>query len=188
MLTKSKVGLLFGAAIVGAVGVGFWDHMVQATVQKLADQNIANQKQDPAVDPHILGIHGKWSDPRIDEDGPRSAKDLAEIAKADEIARPIFETPGGAYTAQDIAMNGTRPPFERFNRFAFNPKMKAFPAQPLDPITLTKTGGALDWYVGGKLYHFASVASLEEFVIRAKKDPKSVPPPEMFVVPGKPVD
>jgi YHS domain-containing protein len=66
--------------------------------------------------------------------------------------------------------------------------MKPFPAQPFDPITQTKCASAFDWYVGGKLYHFSSIASLEAFVINAKTDPRPLPSPDKFITPGKPVE
>jgi hypothetical protein len=188
MRKKRNVFILLGAAAVGAVSVNFWDTSVQRLQLKLVEKALAANKITPAADIHSLGFHGQWADIHMDEDPPYSPAQQKLIAEADAKARPIFATPGGAYTKEDIALNGTTPPYERFHRFQFLAIMKPYPAQPFDPITHTKTGGAFAWYVGGKLYHFASIGSLEAFVVMAKTQPGPLPAPEAFIVPGKPVE
>lgn len=183
-----NVFLLLGAAAVGAAGMWYWDDNVQKFQVHLVEQQLAKGIVQPAADVHTIGLHGEFADVHAhhhDDDGdegtPLTADQQKRMAIADAKARELFSTPGGAYTAEDIARNGTVPPSERFEKVEFLYSMKAHEGQPVDPILATKTAGAYDWYVGGKRYHFASIASIEEFVIRAKRDPKSILPPDRYV-------
>jgi YHS domain-containing protein len=73
------------------------------------------------------------------------------------------------------------PPSIRFKEVIFMYQMVGLPEQPIDPITGTRTCGAFDWTIGGQVYHFCSIPTLEEFVARAKRDPKSILPTTAYV-------
>lgn len=201
---KSKQALdiviIVVAIAIGAGGMWFWDDQNFKNNQRLVEQQILSNFTAPAVDIHKLGLHGQFADNPLynhehnhddpvheDDEVPLTPEQQKEMDAADAKARILFGTPGGAYTAEDIKLNGNWTPWERFHKVAFQPNLKPFPTQPIDPIMRTKTHNAFNWYIGGKVYHFCSVPTLEEFVMRAKKDPSSVRPPEEYVQPGKPV-
>lgn len=178
-------GLFLLIAAAGLGGFGMWkfddyqfkhqDSAIQAQLEKGVRYT--------AVDVHKLGLHGTWIDVHHDIDcgDLPSEKEKLEVGLADAKAKDLFDTPGGAYTAEDIKVNGLVPPSIRFNAVIVPYIIKGIPGQPIDPILKTRSCGAYDWSVGGQIYHFASVPSLEEFVMRAKADPKSVLPPSAYV-------
>ncbi|AIE87792.1 hypothetical protein OP10G_4424 [Fimbriimonas ginsengisoli Gsoil 348] len=188
-----KVFILLGAAGVGATAMWFWDDSVQKFQVHLVEQQLLSGIQQPAVDIHKVGFHGAFADLHAhhheegaahhddDEEVKLAPAKEKQLAEADAKARELFASPGGAYTQADIELNGKVPPSERFEKVEFLYSMKPYPGQPIDPILKTKTGGAFDWYIGGKKYHFSSVATIEEFVLRAKKDPSSIQSPEHYV-------
>jgi YHS domain-containing protein len=183
--------VLIGAATAGAIGMWFWDDSVQKFQVHLVEQQLLKGVQHPLVDIHKIGLHGEFADSHAhhheDGDGHEDHEDgltpdqEKRMADADAKARQLFATPGGAYTKADIERNGSTPPSERFDKVEFLYSMKAHEGDPIDPILGTKTAGAFNWSIGGKTYHFASIASLEEFVMRAKKDPSSILPPSHYV-------
>lgn len=172
------------AGLLGAAGMKYWDYSVQQFQLKLVEKELAQQRLQPAVDVHQLGLHGAWVDPGKDGEEPvRTASDKAAIETRNAEARKLFTTPGGAYTLADIQKNGALPPFERFHRYQYQFAMRPFPGEPMDPITLTKASPAFSWFIGGKQYHFASIASLEQFVAVAKEEPSRIKPPEAYITP-----
>lgn len=207
----SNLALLLVAASLGAGAMWFWDDSVAKQNQRIVEKQLASNFTTPKVDVHKLGLHGPFVDIPIDAalhahdesdhehtDGDEhehehehAAPVLSETQKkamreADERALEVFGRPGGGYTLDDIAKNGIVPPYERFHRVVFKYDLRAFPGEPIDPLTGTKTHAAFDWWVNGALYHFSCVPTLEEFVMRAKKDAKSIPNPEQFVEPPRP--
>jgi len=191
-----NVFILVGAITAGATGMWFWDDSVQKFQVKLVEQQLLAGIKQPTVDIQTIGFHGatagrhthhhdhdheEGADHHHDDDVPLTPEQTKQLEIADAKATALFSTPGGAYTKDDIAKNGSIPPHERFDRVEFLYSMKAHEGDPIDPILHTKTAGAFDWYVNGQVYHFASIASLEEFVIRAKQDPKSIQSPDHYV-------
>lgn len=175
--------MLVAAASVGAKVMWYIDDREAKNLDQQVFSQLLKGARYTAVDVHKIGLHGKWVDVHHDEDcgDLPSPQEQQEVAIANAKARSIFTTPGGAYTASDIRLNGTITPYERFNGVMFMYSQKAKVGEPIDPITQTKTSGAFDWYVGGKCYHFSSIPSLEQFVIQAKSNPKSILPPEAYV-------
>jgi len=186
MGTTGKVIAFFVTVAAGAAGMGYWDHTIQQFQQHMVEKELADQVLQPAVDVHKIGLHGPWADVLGEDEAWSAPKDVQGIEDANAKAKSIFSTPGGAYTQKDIALNGTTPPYERFHRIRYQFAMRPFPGQPIDPILKTKASPAFSWFVGGQRYHFASIASMEEFVIRAKKDPSSILPADQYIEPGTP--
>lgn len=194
MKKVANLFILFAAMAVGGVAVKFWDDAVQRGTEKLIEAQLMRDVRQPNVDIHKIGLHGPFIDLHVghllhegevegehDDDVHLTPDQMKRLREAEAKAKEVFGTPGGAYTKEDIAKNGTIPPAQRFGDVQFLYTMKAFPGQATDPILGTKVSGAFDWYVGGQCYHFASVPSLEEFVMRAKKDPSSVMPASHYV-------
>jgi len=102
-------------------------------------------------------------------------------ALADEEARKLFLTPGGAYTEDDIAANGRQTAARKFR--AFVPTHDLFPkaGDRTCPITLTKANPKCTWVVGGKTYEFCCPPCVEEFVKLAKNQPEKVQDPDQYV-------
>ncbi|HUY90544.1 MAG TPA: hypothetical protein VMV10_17535 [Pirellulales bacterium] len=113
-------------------------------------------------------------------DGPAHAEEMPD-ALADEEARKLFLTPGGAYTESDIAANRRQTAAQKFR--AFTPAHDLFPkpGDKLCPITLTKANAKCTWVVGGKTYEFCCPPCVEEFVKLAKNDPEKLQDPEKYV-------
>lgn len=191
--------IILGAVAVGAAGMWFWDDQNFKNNQNLVEKELLENFTQTKVDLHKVGIHGVFldnplynhthnhDDPNHEEDDvPLTPAQEKEMDAADAKSVALFSTPGGAYTAEDIKKNGTRTPWERFSKVIFAYNLRPFPGQPIDPISGTKIHHAFDWMVGGKPYHFCSVPTLEEFVMRAKNDPSSIKPPEAYIQPGEP--
>jgi len=191
--------IIVGAVAVGAGAMWFWDDQNFKNNQRIVEAQLAENFTTPKVDMHKVGFHGIFIDNPLynhihnhddplheEDDAPLTPEQQKEMDEADGKAKALFGTPGGAYTAEDIKRNGTLTPWERFGKVIFAYNLKPFPAQPIDPISGTKIHHAFDWMIGGKPYHFCSVPTLEEFVLRAKTDPSSIKPPEAYIEPGEP--
>lgn len=185
VFNRNNVFQLFGMAIVGAGCMYGWDYSVAVNQQHIVEKELTDQRVTPAVDIHKVGLHGAWCDADADGFEPkRTVEDLKGIAVADAEAAIIFSTPGGKYTLDDIKRNGKQAPFARFHAYQFSYTQRPFPTQYFDPISKTKTSPIFNWYVGGQMYHFASIATLEEFVMRAKKSTAPLPSPDTFIKGG----
>lgn len=99
---------------------------------------------------------------------------------ADE-ERAVFLTPGGLYTAADIAANGPATPAAKYkgipSRHDDNPK----PGDTICPVSKTKANPRFTWQVGGKTYEFCCVPCVEEFVGTAKDNPGDIKDPKDYV-------
>lgn len=100
---------------------------------------------------------------------------------ADDEARKLFLTPGGAYSEADIAANGRQTAAQKFRSFV--PKHDLFPkpGDKICPITLTKANANCTWVIGGKTYEFCCPPCVEEFVKLAKQEPEKLQEPERYV-------
>lgn len=99
----------------------------------------------------------------------------------DEAARELYLTAGGAYTAEDIAANGTVTASQKY--FGFQSAHDSNPrvGDPICPITSTKANPACVWIVGGREYQFCCPPCIDEFVARAKKDAANIKTPAEYV-------
>ncbi len=103
----------------------------------------------------------------------------SELGSAE--ARELFLTPGGKYTAADIAANGNQTASQKFRGFVPKHDLKPKVSDKICPITLTKTNPQCTWIVGGKTYEFCCPPCVEEFVKLAKEQPEEVKEPADYV-------
>jgi len=102
-------------------------------------------------------------------------------AMADDEARALYLTPGGIYTAADIAANGNQTGSQKFRGFVPKHDLKPKVGDKICPITLTKANPQCTWIVGGKTYEFCCPPCVEEFVKLAKEQPEEVKEPADYV-------
>lgn len=93
----------------------------------------------------------------------------------------LYLTPGGRYTAADIAANGNRTASEAFKGFSAAHDHKPKAGDRLCPVTLTKANPACTWVVGGQRYEFCCPPCVDEFVALAKEKPDQIKPPGEYV-------
>lgn len=103
------------------------------------------------------------------------------IKVADDEERRLYLTPGGKYTAADIAANGNQTASERFKGFSAKHDHDPKPGDRLCPVTLTKANPACTWVVGGERYEFCCPPCVDEFVKLAKEKPDQVKPVAEYV-------
>lgn len=72
----------------------------------------------------------------------------------DDEERQLYLTPGGAYTADDIAANGRRTASEKFKGFRAKHDLHPKAGDRLCPVTNTKANPHCAWVIGGKTYTF----------------------------------
>ena len=95
--------------------------------------------------------------------------------------RDLFLTPGGAYTAADIAANGSTTPDQKFQGMMANHHLNPKKGTYTCPITKTQANSKFAWIVGGKKYLFCCPPCVTEFVKQAKADPKSIKAPAAYL-------
>ena len=99
----------------------------------------------------------------------------------DDEERRLYLTPGGDYTAADIAANGRRTASDRFKGFRAKHDQHPKAGDRLCPVTNTKAHPDCSWVVGGKTYTFCCPPCVDEFVRQAKEKPGTIRPPEEYV-------
>jgi YHS domain-containing protein len=95
--------------------------------------------------------------------------------------KALFLTPGGLYTASDIAANGGTVPRLKFVGVMANHDMNPKKGDRLCPITNTRANPKFTWVIGGNTYQFCCPPCVEEFIKKAKEAPSTIPAPEAFV-------
>ena len=100
---------------------------------------------------------------------------------ADNEARQLYLTPGGAYTEADIEANGRQTAAQKYVGFRAQHDFSPAPGDAICPITRTKANPECTWVIGGKTYEFCCPPCIDEFVILAKEDPDRLLPPEAYV-------
>ena len=95
--------------------------------------------------------------------------------------KALFLTPGGAYTAADIAANGNTSAYLKYANVVPAHDTQVKKGDAVCPISETKPNPALTWQVGGKKYTFCCPPCIAEFVKKAKTDPASIKSPEEYV-------
>lgn len=118
--------------------------------------------------------------------GFRTALDVHEEASMpakveDEEERRLYLTPGGRYTAADIAANGTVTASQKYSSFRAAHDLKPRPGDKLCPVTFTKANPRCTWVIAGQTYEFCCPPCIDEFVQQAKSEPDSLQPPEAFI-------
>jgi YHS domain-containing protein len=92
-------------------------------------------------------------------------------------AKSLFLTPGGKYTAEDIAANGRTTATQKYGSQMSMHNAHPKPGDRICPITDTVANPKFSWVVSGKKYLFCCPPCIEEFVKQAKEKPKSVKEP-----------
>lgn len=101
--------------------------------------------------------------------------------KGTDEEQSLFLTPGGLYTAADIAANGATVPTVKYKgiRAAHDDNPK--PGDAICPISKTKANPKFTWVVGGRSYQFCCIPCIEEFVVLAKEKPGEIKDPKDYV-------
>lgn len=101
-------------------------------------------------------------------------------AVGDAEAQRLFLTPGGLYTAADIAANGRQTATQKYGSQMSQHNAHPKPGERLCPISETAASPKFAWIIGGKTYLFCCPPCIEEFVKRAKEKPASIKSPESY--------
>lgn len=100
---------------------------------------------------------------------------------ANDAERELYLTPGGLYTAADIAANGNVTASEKFKGIKSEHDMKPKTGDKLCPISGTKANAKFMWVIGGKQYEFCCPPCVDEFLASAKTATDPLPDPESFI-------
>ncbi len=100
---------------------------------------------------------------------------------ADNAERELYLTPGGRYTASDIAANGTVTASQKFKGIKSAHNMNPKVGERICPITQTLANPAFTWVIDGKPYLFCCPPCVDEFVKMAKASTEALADPESFV-------
>ena len=101
--------------------------------------------------------------------------------KGSDEEQKLFLTPGGLYTAADIAANGTTVPTVKYKGIRAQHDDNPKSGEKICPISRTKANPKFTWVVGGKTYEFCCVPCVEEFVVLAKEKSAEVKDPSEYV-------
>jgi hypothetical protein len=93
----------------------------------------------------------------------------------------LYRTPGGKYTEADIQANGNEAAPRKFEGFQANHDARPMPGDKICPVSRTKANPKCAWIVGGKTYEFCCPPCIDEFIRRAKEQPKLIKDPEQYV-------
>jgi YHS domain-containing protein len=105
-------------------------------------------------------------------------------AVTSDTAQRLFLTPGGLYTADDVAANGTATATQKYGSQMSMHNAHPKPGDRICPITDTVANPKFSWIIGGKSYQFCCPPCIEEFVKKAKEKPQSIKAPETYRQPG----
>lgn len=94
--------------------------------------------------------------------------------------RDLYLTPGGAYTAADIAANGSVTASQKYQGFRSNHDSHPQAGERICPISNTKASAACTWIIAGEEYQFCCPPCIDEFVARAKQHPQLIKPAEQY--------
>lgn len=92
----------------------------------------------------------------------------------------LYLTPGGKYTAADIAANGSVTASAKFDGIQAAHDLKPRPGDAICPVTLTKASPKFTWVVGGQSYQFCCPPCVDEFVQTAKDHPQEIQAPGAY--------
>ena len=100
---------------------------------------------------------------------------------ANEAERELYLTPGGRYTAEDIAANGNVTASQKFRGVKSEHNMKPGSGDMLCPISGTKANPKFTWIIDGKGYEFCCPPCIDEFLTSAKASTDPLPDPDSFI-------
>jgi hypothetical protein len=125
--------------------------------------------------------------PSIEIDGQRyrfsfaTTEPLMPRKVTNEAERELYLTPGGVYTVEDIAANGSVTASAKYDNFHSEHDSNPTPGDQICPITNTKANPACTWIVGGEEYQFCCPPCIDEFVKHAKEQPETIKSPGQYV-------
>jgi hypothetical protein len=146
-------------------------------LQKLV--RILDRLVGPAI---IVLIIGLWISTRS---GPAPTDDVQSgvempVKVLDDAERDLYLTPGGKYTAADIAANGRMTASQRYRDFHARHDANPQPGDLLCPITQTKANPSCTWTIDGSRYSFCCPPCIDEFLLLAKSDPERILTPQAY--------
>ncbi|MCU0713812.1 MAG: hypothetical protein MUC43_17270 [Pirellula sp.] len=100
---------------------------------------------------------------------------------ADDAERDLYLTPGGRYTAADVAANGNVTASQKFKGIKSAHDMNPKSGDRICPITETKANPKFTWIIDGKPYQFCCPPCIDEFLKTAKASNDPLPDPDSFV-------
>lgn len=100
---------------------------------------------------------------------------------ANDAERDLYLTPGGRYTAADIAANGNVTASQKFKGLKSAHNMKPEVGDKLCPISGTKANPNFTWIIDGKPFEFCCPPCLDEFLTSAKSSTDPLPDPDSFI-------
>ena len=103
------------------------------------------------------------------------------VKKGTAEEQALFLTPGGLYTAADIAANGNTVPTEKYKGIRAQHDDNPKAGEKICPISKTKANPKFTWVIGGKTYEFCCIPCIEEFVALAKEKPGGIKNPKDYV-------
>lgn len=111
----------------------------------------------------------------------QESHDAMPVKVADEAERELYLTPGGKYTAEDIAANGNQTASQKFAGFKAAHDLNPKAGDKVCPITLTKANPKCSWVIAGQVYEFCCPPCVDEFVKLAKNEPEKLKAPGDYV-------
>ncbi len=100
---------------------------------------------------------------------------------SNDAEKELYLTPGGHYTAADIAANGNVTASQKFKGIKSDHNMNPKPGDIVCPISGTKANPKFTWIIGGKPYQFCCPPCLDEFLTKAKTSKDPLPEPDSFI-------
>ncbi len=95
--------------------------------------------------------------------------------------RQLYLEPGGLYTLEDIKANGSQTASQKFANFMSSHDMNPQPGARICPVTSTLANADCSWIINGQEYLFCCPPCVDEFLKRAKTDPKSIAAADTYV-------
>lgn len=87
---------------------------------------------------------------------------------SNDAEKELYLTPGGHYTAADVAANGNMTASEKFRGIKSDHNMHPQAGDTVCPISGTKANPKFTWVIGGKPYQFCCPPCVDEFLTKAK--------------------
>lgn len=100
---------------------------------------------------------------------------------ADDAEKELYLTPGGRYTAADVAANGNVTASQKFKGIKSAHDMNPKSGDRICPITETKANPKFSWIIDGKTYQFCCPPCVDEFLKAAKASNEPLADPDSFV-------
>jgi YHS domain-containing protein len=100
---------------------------------------------------------------------------------SNDAEKELYLTPGGHYTAADVAANGNMTASEKFKGIKSDHNMHPQAGDTVCPISGTKANPKFTWVIGGRPYQFCCPPCVDEFLTKAKSSTDPLPDPQSFI-------